>query len=104
VRDLRPAVGDVNRSLPPLVATGKDANYIVNELLYNPPGSEEGFLFWTSWFFHNADSILSIEDAHGVAWRGLVVVGCSSLATATTASPLLAPLKDAGVCPKVGKQ
>jgi phospholipid/cholesterol/gamma-HCH transport system substrate-binding protein len=100
VRDLRPAVTNVNRSLPPLVATGKDANYIVNELLYNPPGTEEGFLFWASWFFHNSDSILSIEDAHGAAWRGLVMVGCSSLATVTAATPALAPLKDAAICPK----
>jgi hypothetical protein len=41
-------------------------NYVVNELGYNPPGAEEGYLFWTAWFFHNADSILSIEDAQGV--------------------------------------
>ena len=104
VRDLRPAVDAVNKSLPPLIATGKDANYIVNELLYNPPGAEEGFLFWTAWFFHNAASILSVEDAHGVAWRGLVVVGCSSLGTVTAAAPALAPLKESGICPKVGKQ
>ena len=104
VRDLRPAVASVNKSLPPLIATGKDANYIANELLYNPPGPEEGFLFWTSWFFHNSNSILSVEDAHGVAWRGLVVVGCSSMATLLKAAPVLAPLGDAGICPKVGKQ
>ena len=104
VRDLRPAVTDVNRTLPPLIATGKDANYIVNELLYNPPGPEEGFGFWAAWFFHNGASILSIEDAHGVSWRGLVVVGCSSLATVVKASPSLEPLKAAGICPKVGKQ
>jgi phospholipid/cholesterol/gamma-HCH transport system substrate-binding protein len=104
VRDLRPAVADVNTSLPPLIATGKDANYIVNELAYNPPGPEEGFLFWTAWFMHNADSILSIEDAHGAAWRGLVVVGCSSLATVTAVTPALAPLKDLPVCPKSSGQ
>jgi phospholipid/cholesterol/gamma-HCH transport system substrate-binding protein len=104
VVDLRPAVASVNKSLPPLISTGKDANYIANELLYNPPGPEEGFLFWTSWFVHNADSILSIEDAHGSAWRGLVVVGCSTLGAVTTASDALRPLADSGVCPKVGKQ
>jgi phospholipid/cholesterol/gamma-HCH transport system substrate-binding protein len=104
VRDLRPAVANVNKSLPALIATGKHANYINNEFLYNPPGPEEGFLFWTAWFMHNADSILSIEDAHGAAWRGLIVVGCSSLAKVTAASPALAPLNDSGACPKVGKQ
>jgi phospholipid/cholesterol/gamma-HCH transport system substrate-binding protein len=104
VRDLRPSVAGINQSLPSLIDTGKDANYIANELLYNPPGPEEGFLFWTSWFFHNADSILSVEDAHGVAWRGLIVVGCSSMATLVKAAPVLAPLGDSGACPKVGKQ
>jgi phospholipid/cholesterol/gamma-HCH transport system substrate-binding protein len=104
VRDLRPAVANVNKSLPALIATGKHANYINNEFLYNPPGPEEGFLFWTAWFMHNADSILSIEDAHGAAWRGLIVVGCSSMAKVTAASPALAPLSESGACPKVGKQ
>ncbi len=102
VRDLRPAVTNLDKSLPPLIATAQDANYIVNETLYNPPGPEEGFGFWASWFFHNADSILSIEDAHGVAWRGLLVASCSTLATATTATPALAALKDAGICAKTG--
>jgi phospholipid/cholesterol/gamma-HCH transport system substrate-binding protein len=87
-RDLRPAVADVNASTPPLVATAKDLNYVANELLYNPPGSEEGYLFWTAWFIHNANSILSIQDAHGVAWRGLMVLGCSSAAVLANASPV----------------
>jgi phospholipid/cholesterol/gamma-HCH transport system substrate-binding protein len=100
VRDLRPSVANVNKSLPPLVATGKDANYIVNETSYNPPGPGEGFLFYTAWFMHNADSILSIEDADGAAWRGLVVASCSTLTTVTAATPALAPLRDAGICAK----
>jgi phospholipid/cholesterol/gamma-HCH transport system substrate-binding protein len=104
VRDLRPAVGDVNKSLPPLIAVGKDANYIVNETLYNPPGPEEGFGFWASWFMHNANSIMSIEDAHGVAWRGLVVVSCSSLSTIAAATPVFSALADAPICAKTGAQ
>jgi phospholipid/cholesterol/gamma-HCH transport system substrate-binding protein len=104
VRDLRPAVKNINDSLPPLIETGKDANYVANELLYNPPGPDEGFGFWAAWFFHNSDSIMSIEDAHGVAWRGLLVVSCSTLATVTAATPALAPLSDSGICAKAGKQ
>lgn len=102
-RDLRPSVRDVNASLPPLIAVGHDAQYVVNELLYNPPGPEEGYSFWGSWFFHNANSILSIEDAHGVAWRGLATVGCSTFATATAASPALFPLRDLPICPSEQK-
>lgn len=99
LRDLRPAVANLRRTGPDLVSTGRDLNYVANELGYNPPGDEEGYLFWTSWFFHNAASILSVEDAHGVAWRGLVMFGCSSVGEELGANPLLQPLLDAGVCP-----
>jgi phospholipid/cholesterol/gamma-HCH transport system substrate-binding protein len=100
VRDLNPAVRDVNASLPPLLATGPRLHRAINEMSYNPPGPEEGYLFWAAWFFHNANSILSIEDAHGASWRGLVTVGCSTLATATAATPALAPLAESAICPQ----
>jgi len=79
LRQLRPAAAALRGTateLPPLV---QRVNYIVNELLYNPPGPEEGYLFWTSWFFHNAASMLSTQDAHGAAWRGLVLFSCATL-------------------------
>jgi phospholipid/cholesterol/gamma-HCH transport system substrate-binding protein len=98
VRDLRPSVTDLNASLPSLVATGHDLNYVANSLLYNPPGPEEGYLFWTTWFLHNADSILSVQDAHGVAWRGLVVVSCSSIAPLASATPVFAALAKSPIC------
>ena len=99
VRDLRPSVRRLNPATANLVRTGKDLNYVVNQLGYNPPGSEEGYLFWLSWFTHNANSILSIEDAHGAIWRGLVVVGCSSAGQVLSANPALAPLLSAPICP-----
>jgi phospholipid/cholesterol/gamma-HCH transport system substrate-binding protein len=92
VRDLRPATGD-------LVRTGKVLNYVANELGYNPPGPEEGYLFWVSWFIHNANSILTTEDAHGATWRGLVMVSCSSLGQLLNTNPALAPLLSAPICP-----
>jgi phospholipid/cholesterol/gamma-HCH transport system substrate-binding protein len=99
VRRLRPSLRDLNRATPDLVRTGKVLNYVVNELGYNPPGPEEGYLFWLAWFDHNANSILSIDDAHGVAWRGLVMVGCSTLGEALDANPALAPLGAVPICP-----
>jgi phospholipid/cholesterol/gamma-HCH transport system substrate-binding protein len=99
VRKLRPSLDLVNRADPNLIRAGDVGNYTVNELGYNPPGSEEGYLFWLPWFLHNAASVVSIEDAHGVAWRGLVVVGCSSLGQVLAANPALAPLATAPVCP-----
>ena len=99
VRDLRPSVKRLNPATADLVRTGKVLNYVVNQLGYNPPGPEEGYLFWLSWFTHNANSILSIEDAQGVAWRGLVMVGCSSAGQVLGANPALAPLLNAPICP-----
>ena len=95
---LRPSLRDLDKTTPDLIDTGKVLNYVVNELGYNPPGPEEGYLFWTGWFDHNANSILSIDDAHGVAWRGLVMVGCSTLGQALAANPALAPLAAVPIC------
>jgi phospholipid/cholesterol/gamma-HCH transport system substrate-binding protein len=99
VHELLPSVRLVNRADPDLIRTADVLTYVVNELLYNPPGAEEGYLFHLAWFAHNADSLLSVEDAHGVVWRGLLMVGCSSLGQALDANPALAPIKDAAVCP-----
>jgi phospholipid/cholesterol/gamma-HCH transport system substrate-binding protein len=99
VRELRPSVRLVNRADPDLIRTVDVLTRVVNELLYNPPGTQEGYLFYLAWFAHNASSLLSIEDAHGVAWRGLLMVGCSSLGQAIKANPALAPLGASAACP-----
>ena len=99
VADLRPSVHDLEPATVDLVRTGKVLNYVANELGYNPPGPEEGYLFWTSWFIHNANSILTTEDANGATWRGLVMVGCSSLGQIIGNNPALAPLGAAPICP-----
>ena len=99
VRELRPSLRHLDRAAPDLIRAEKVLTYVANELGYNPPGPEEGYLFWTSWFFHNASSILSIEDAHGATWRGLVVVGCSSFGELLGLNPALEPLVDVPLCP-----
>jgi hypothetical protein len=87
LRNLAPAVGDLRGSLTDLPAVVQRANYIVNETLYNPPGPEEGYGFWVPWFFHNSASMLSTQDAHGAAWRGLAIFSCSTLQQLTTFLP-----------------
>jgi phospholipid/cholesterol/gamma-HCH transport system substrate-binding protein len=99
VRELLPSVRLVNQSDPDLIRSVRVLTYVVNELLYNPPGIEEGYLFQLAWFVHNGASMLSLEDAHGAVWRGLVMVGCSSLGQAIKADPALAPLGNSAVCP-----
>jgi phospholipid/cholesterol/gamma-HCH transport system substrate-binding protein len=79
--DLAPITADLETATPDLTATFGVLRHLTNELAYNPPGSEEGYLFWTAWFAHNAASLLSGRDAHGVFWRGQAIFSCSSLAT-----------------------
>jgi phospholipid/cholesterol/gamma-HCH transport system substrate-binding protein len=103
LRELRPPLQDLNKTIPGLTRTGRVLNYLANELGYNPPGSEEGYLFWLSWYAHNADSLFSVEDSHGAVWRGLATGSCSSLAgVATLALPpaLATAISDAlPICP-----
>jgi phospholipid/cholesterol/gamma-HCH transport system substrate-binding protein len=87
LRELRPAAEALQGTATDLPAVVRRLNYIVNELVYNPPGSEEGYLFWTPWFFHNSASMLSTQDANGAAWRGLVMFSCSTLQQLSTFIP-----------------
>jgi phospholipid/cholesterol/gamma-HCH transport system substrate-binding protein len=102
VRRLRPSLELLDRSYPDLQSSVDVLNRVVNVLGYNPPGAEEGYLFWATWFFHNAASILSIQDAHGAVWRGLVMVGCSTAGQVIAANPALAPIGKATFCPGGG--
>jgi phospholipid/cholesterol/gamma-HCH transport system substrate-binding protein len=99
VAELLPSLRLVNRADPDLIRAVRVLTYVVNELLYNPPGVEEGYLFYVAWFVHNGASMLSLEDAHGAVWRGLVMVGCSSAGQIIKADPALAPLGNSAVCP-----
>ena len=49
----------------------KVVNYLLNELAYNPPGDDEGYLFWV-WpgSTTSAPTIFSTQDAHGPIRRG----------------------------------
>jgi phospholipid/cholesterol/gamma-HCH transport system substrate-binding protein len=109
VRDLRPAASDLAAATPRLTTSFGVVNQLLNELAYNPPGSEEGFLFWTSWANHDGASVFSTQDAHGPIRRGLVVTSCSSLALLQnigranqvlgTLAGLLNPPAPSAVCP-----
>jgi phospholipid/cholesterol/gamma-HCH transport system substrate-binding protein len=79
VRDLRPAARDLAVATPRLKRTFGVLNQLLNALAYNPPGREEGFSFWLSWGAPNGASLFALQDAHGPARRGLVLVSCSGL-------------------------
>jgi phospholipid/cholesterol/gamma-HCH transport system substrate-binding protein len=99
IKSLRPSVKNLGPVTDDLVRGVNVLNYVVNELGYNPAGPEEGYLFWLAWFTHNSNNILSVEDAHGATWRGLILVGCSTAGDVIDVAPVLAPLLTAPICP-----
>lgn len=91
-RDLRPATDNLIEVTPDLSQAFKVLNYVVNEVAYNPPGDNEGFLFWTAWFAHDAASVLSTQDANGAVFRGLVLGSCDTLSAQPAVGGLLETL------------
>ena len=54
-------------------------NTLLNALGYNPPGTEEGYLFWALWLNHIGASVYSTQDAHGLIRRGIIFTDCIAL-------------------------
>ena len=79
VNDLRPAAANLAKATPNLTSTFKVLNTAFNLFAYNPPGKEEGFLFWQTWLNHAGATIFNTDDAHGPIRRGLVIVSCGAL-------------------------
>lgn len=89
---LLPGLGqDLATEVPDLIDSFKVLAYATNEIAFNPGGKNPGFLYWLSWFAHNADSFLSTSDANGPVWRTLVVVTCAGLKS-VPAGPLIEQL------------
>jgi phospholipid/cholesterol/gamma-HCH transport system substrate-binding protein len=76
---LQPTASDLAQATPNLTKALQPVNRLLNELAYNPPGKEEGFLFWGAWAGHDGAAILSTQDGHGPLRRGLVIAPCSTL-------------------------
>jgi phospholipid/cholesterol/gamma-HCH transport system substrate-binding protein len=103
VRELRPAMRDLARATPDLRRTFVVVNYLLDELAYNPPGQEEGYLFWVAWANHIGNQIFTTQDAHGPIRRGLFITTCQDvpvLDQVTQANPLLGVLTDLLALPK----
>jgi phospholipid/cholesterol/gamma-HCH transport system substrate-binding protein len=97
VKELKPAMRDLAKATPDLTRTFKVVNYLLDELAYNPPGEEEGFLFWVSWANHLGNQIFTTQDAHGPIRRGLFITTCQDvpvLQQVSQANPLLGTLTE----------
>jgi phospholipid/cholesterol/gamma-HCH transport system substrate-binding protein len=84
-REVQRPVRHLKQAAAPLAATTKglgdslaELNNLFNGLAYNPPGSEEGYLFWLAWLNHNTNNIFLTQDAHGPLRRGLVLQSCNT--------------------------
>jgi phospholipid/cholesterol/gamma-HCH transport system substrate-binding protein len=53
-------------------------NQGLNAVAYNPPGSQEGFLFYIPWLNHNLNANYMLQDAYGPIRRGLVLEACGT--------------------------
>ncbi len=87
-RELPPAIRALGAGTPPLTKAFGTLEQFTNELVYNPGGRNQGFLYWLPWFGHNINSTFSTSDANGSVVRGLVLASCTSL----SANPVLTPL------------
>lgn len=79
IRDLRSAAEDLAVVTPRLTRTVRVVNSLLNTVAFNPPGREEGFLFWAAWANHAGATLFGTQDAHGPLRRGIVITSCSSL-------------------------
>ncbi len=96
VRDLKPAAQKLARATPKLTTVAEEVNRLGNMAAYNPhgaeppgtPGRDEGYLFFGAWLGHNSNSVFQIQDAHGVARRIYLTIGCDEALSLLGSSPL----------------
>ena len=77
--------GTLRKASEPLAQTTRglgaslaELNRLFNGLAYNPPGGDEGFLFWIAWLNHNGNNIFLTQDANGPLRRGIVLLSCGT--------------------------
>jgi phospholipid/cholesterol/gamma-HCH transport system substrate-binding protein len=88
ISNLLPTTTDLTTATPDLSNVAQVLEYLANELLYVPGGGAHSYLFWLSWFAHDANSNTSTTDAYGSGIRGVFQLSCSSI----SAQPALQPL------------
>ncbi len=70
---LNPAASNLAKLTPDATAATKSFNNLLNIVGYNPKGSEEGYLYWLSWFNHISSSSYNRQDANGILGAGAIV-------------------------------
>ena len=79
VAALKPAAADLAATAPQLDTTFSVLNTLTYELAYNPPGAQEGYLYWIAWGNHLSANMLSAQDSGGPIRRGTLFSSCDAL-------------------------
>jgi phospholipid/cholesterol/gamma-HCH transport system substrate-binding protein len=75
---LSPASEDLAKMTPDAIQASQSFNRLLNIVGYNPKGSEEGYLYWLSWFAHISASTFNRADANGIVGGGGILADCKS--------------------------
>ena len=73
LEQLNPAAAGLAKLTPNATAAVASFNDLLNIVAYNPKGSEEGYLYWLSWFNHLNSSSFNRADANGVIQSGAIL-------------------------------
>ncbi|WP_320669183.1 MlaD family protein [Patulibacter defluvii] len=98
IRSLRSTVEALQPQLKDLDDSAKVLQHVVNVLGYDAPGAPKPYSYYLAWFAHNANSIFSTQDAHGVGWRGQLILSCSSFSSDHALAPIADLLNGLGLC------
>jgi len=78
-KELRRPARDLAQATPDLMKFTEVFNALFNELAYDPPGKENGYLFYLPWANHNTNSTIASQDGIGPLRRGLILASCAQL-------------------------
>lgn len=76
--NLRRTTVQLDDTTPVLVDTLDELNTLFNVVGFNPPGDEEGYLFWAQWLGHNTNQLFNLQDGNGPLRRALVMQSCQT--------------------------
>ncbi len=85
VKNVRSASEPLAQSAAGLEGSFSELSQLVNGLAYNPPGKDEGYLFYLSWLGHNANSLQLVQDSGGPMLRGIAMYACATSTLADNA-------------------
>jgi phospholipid/cholesterol/gamma-HCH transport system substrate-binding protein len=91
-RTLVPAAQRLADASPDLRESFAELNRLFNMAAFNPPGREEGYLFWLAWAAQTGVSVFSLADGDGIFRRTILQTSCDGFRALGHQNPALEPL------------